>query len=227
MDPDRVERELTTAMNTQWFEESPGLRDFVEGRVPRERLARFAASYLYQVEQFKRFIAAIYANAAPRDVRELMLENLLEEHGDGDPARDHTELVARFARALGAEVRDAYHAEPIAESVQWIDRILTICKNEHFVVGLAAISYGIEARTRTMAFQGALYRDVYGIDEKDLEFFFTHVGTDEEHAARAKALIGKYCVTEQLLARAVWAVYETLDATRAVAKGFERVCVRR
>jgi pyrroloquinoline-quinone synthase len=224
MDPERVDRELANAMNAVWFEETPGLRDFAEGRVPKERLARFAASYLYQVEQFKRFIAAIYANAPPRDVRELMLENLLEEHGDGDPARDHTELVARFVRALGAEVRDVYHAEPIAESVQWIDRILAICKNEHFVVGLAAVSYGIEARTRTMAFQGALYRDAYGIAEKDLEFFFAHVGADEEHAARAKTLIRKYCVTESLLARSVWAVGETLDATRVVAKGFERVC---
>jgi pyrroloquinoline-quinone synthase len=224
VDAERVHKELTEVMNEQWFEDRPFLRDFAEGRVPKERLARFAASYCYQVDNFKRFVAAVYAQAEPRDVRELMLENLWEEHGEGNPERDHTALVARFARALGADIPDPYHVEPIPESRAWIDRILRICKEEHFVVGLAALSYGIEARTRTMAFLGTIYRDRYGVPEEDLEFFFMHLEADEEHAGRAIELIGKYCTTEELLERCKWAVREVLDATRVVAEGMERVC---
>lgn len=224
IDPDRVEKELTDVMNSQYFEDRPFLRAFAEGKVPKENLARFAPSYCYQVDQFKRFIAAIYANAEPRDVRELMLENLVEEHGEGDPARDHTALVARFARALGAEVPDPYHVEPIPESRRWIERILRICTQEHFVVGLAALSFGIEARTRTMAFLGTIYRDRYGISEGDLEFFFLHIEADEEHAGRAISLVRRHCTTEELLERCTWAVREVLDATREVAEGMERVC---
>lgn len=224
VDPDQVTKELEAVMNEQWFEDRPFLREFGEGRIPKENLARFAPSYCFQVDNFKRCVAGVYAAAEPRDVRDLMLENLLEEHGEGDPSRDHTMLVARFVRALGADVPDPFHVEPIPESRRWVERILDICTNEHFVVGLAALSYGIEARTRTMAFLGQIYRDRYGIAPEDLEFFFLHIEADEEHAGRAIELIRKYCVDEELLERSKWAVREVLDATREVAEGMERVC---
>lgn len=223
LDPDRVEKELAEEMNSLWVEDSPWLRDFIEGNIPKERLARFGPSYCFQVDQFKRFIAAVYANAEPRDVRELMLENLDEEHGEGNPERDHVNLIAKFVRALGAEVPDVFDVEPIAESREWIDRILRICREEHFVVGLAALSYGIEARTRTMATLGALYRDKYGISEDALEFFFMHLEADEDHAGRAISLLRKYCDSEELLDRCKWAVREVLDATAAVGRGMMRV----
>lgn len=224
IDPERVVKELEAVMNEQWFEERPFLREFAEGRIPVENLARFAPSYCYQVDNFKRCVAAVYANAAPRDVRELMFENLFEEHGEGEPARDHTRLVHRFVCALGADVPDPFNVEPIPESRAWVERILTLCMAEPFVVGLAALSYGIEARTRTMAFLGTIYRDRYGIAEEDLGFFFMHLEADEEHAARAIELIRKYCTTDELLERSKWAVREVLDATRVVAEGMERVC---
>lgn len=224
MDPDRVEKELTDVMNEQWFEERPFLIEFAEGRVPKDSLARFAKSYCYQVDNFKRCVAAVYAAAEPRDVRELMLENLFEEHGEGDPGRDHTQLVAKFGRALGADIPDPFAFDPIPESKAWVERILAICRDEPFVVGLAALSFGIEARTRTMAFLGTIYRDKYGLSEDDLEFFFMHLEADEEHAGRAIELVRKYCDTEDLLERSKWAVREVLDATRIVAEGMERVC---
>ena len=224
VDAERVHKELTEVMNSMWFEDTPFLHEFAEGTIARDKLARFAPSYCFQVDNFKRFVAGVYAQAEPRDVRELMLENLWEEHGEGDPSRDHTVLVARFGRALGAEIPNEYDVEPIPESRRWIDRILGICEKEHFVVGLSALSYGIEARTRTMSFLGTIYRDRYGMSEYDLEFFFMHLEADEEHAGRAIELVGKYCTTEDLLARSKWAVGEVLDATRVVAEGMERVC---
>lgn len=224
LDPERVVKELEAVMNEQWFEERPFLLEFAQGMIPKENLARFAPNYCFQVDNFKRCVAAVYANAEPRDVRELMLENLEEEHGEGDPTRDHAQLVARFGRALGAELPTPYDLQPIPEGRQWVERILDICRTEHFVVGLAALSYGIEARTRTMAYLGQIYRDRYGLSEDDLEFFFMHLEADEDHAARAIELIRKYCTTEELLERSKWAVRHVLDATRVAAEGFERIC---
>ena len=224
LDPDRVEKELADVTNAVTFDARPFMQDFAQGKVPKENLARFAASYCFQVDQFKRFVAQVYANAEPRDVRELMLENLWEEHGEGDDSRDHTALVAKFARALGAEIEDIYDVEPIRESRQWVDRILQVCRDEDFVVGLAAISFGIEFRTQTMAFLGQIYREQYGLSEDDLEFFFMHIEADEEHAGRAIELVRKYCTSEELLERCKWAVREVLEATRGVAEGMERVC---
>jgi pyrroloquinoline-quinone synthase len=224
LDPDRVEKELADVTNAVTFDGRPFIQDFAQGKVPKENLARFAASYCYQVDQFKRFVAQVYANAESRDVRELMLENLHEEHGEGDPERDHTKLVARFGRALGADIPDPYDVDPIPEGREWVERILRVCRDEQFVVGLAAISFGIEFRTQTMAFLGQIYRDRYGLSEEDLEFFFMHLEADEEHAGRAIELVKKYCTTEELLERCKWGVREVLDATRVLAEGMERVC---
>ncbi|MFN2544033.1 MAG: TenA family transcriptional regulator [Actinomycetota bacterium] len=224
LDPDRVEKELADVTNSVTFDARPFIQDFAQGKVPRENLARFAASYCYQVDNFKRFVAEVYANAEPRDVRELLLENLWEEHGEGDPSRDHTVLVAKFGRALGADIPDPYDVESIPEGRRWIERILEVCRDQDFVVGLAAISFGIEFRTQTMAFLGQIYRDRYGLSEDDLEFFFMHLEADEEHAGRAIELVRKYCTTEELLERCKAGVREVLEATRALADGMERVC---
>jgi pyrroloquinoline-quinone synthase len=224
LDPDRVEKELADITNAVTFDARPFIQDFAQGKVPKENLARFAASYCFQVDNFKRFVAQVYANAEPRDVRELMLENLEEEHGEGDPSRDHTQLVAKFGRALGADIPDPYAVEAIPEGRQWIDRILAVCRDPDFAVGLAAISFGIEFRTQTMAFLGQIYRDQYGLTEDDLEFFFMHLEADEEHAGRAIELIRKYCTTEEQLDRCKAGVTEVLDATKDLAAGMERVC---
>jgi pyrroloquinoline-quinone synthase len=224
LDPDRVEKELADVTNAVTFDARPFMLDFAQGKVPKENLARFAASYCFQVDNFKRFVAEVYANAEPRDVRELMLENLWEEHGEGDPSRDHTALVAKFGRALGAEIEDIYDVEPIPESREWIDRILEVCRDPDFVVGLAAISFGIEFRTQTMALLGQIYREQYGLSDDDLEFFFMHIEADEEHAGRAIELVRKYCTTEELLERCKAGVREVLEATKVVAEGMERVC---
>ena len=105
-----------------------------------------------------------------------------------------------------------------------MDRILNVCRDEDFVVGLAAISFGIEFRTQTMAFLGQIYREQYGLSEDDLEFFFMHIEADEEHAGRAIDLIRTYCTTEEQLERCKAGVREVLDATKALAEGMERVC---
>src|SRR6266513_3607478 len=224
LDPERGEKELAEVTNAVTFDARPFMIEFAQGKVPKENLARFAASYCFQVDNFKRFVAQVYANAEPRAVRELMLENLWEEHGEGDDSRDHTALVAKFARALGATIEDIYAVEPIPESREWIDRILEVCRDEDFVVGLAAISFGIEFRTQTMAFLGQIYREQYGLSEDDLEFFFLHLEADEDHAGRAIELVRKYCTSEELLEKCKAAVTEVLEATKVVAEGMERVC---
>lgn len=223
IEPDTVVKELEAVMNEQWIEDSPVVQDFAQGKIPKEKLARFAASYCYQVENFKRCVAAVYVASDARDVRELMLENLFEEHGEGDPARDHTQLVAKFGRALGADIPDPFNAEPIQESKEWVDKILEICRNEHFVVGLAALSFGIEARTRTMSFLGSLYRDAYGVPEDALEFFFMHLEADEEHAGRAIEMLRTYCTTSELLERSKWAVRQVLEAHAIAGGGMMRL----
>ena len=88
LDPDRVEKELADVTNAVTFDNRPFIQDFAQGRVPKENLARFAASYCFQVDQFKRFVAQVYANA------ELQTGNLPMNQANCVHAVDDVSIVA-------------------------------------------------------------------------------------------------------------------------------------
>ena len=199
-------------------------RDLAAGALARGQLRQWGPNYVWSVDQFKRTLAAVYANCPEPDVREHLVENLWEEHGEGQPGRDHATLANRFGTALGLSADDLDAFEPIAEARAWIDRLLEICQHEHFVVGLAAVGYGVEhGSPRIMRWIGETFRDRYGVDASDLEFFFHHIEADEVHAERMTRFIERYADTPELRDRCEWAVREVATATRAYAQGMARI----
>jgi pyrroloquinoline-quinone synthase len=198
--------------------------DLAKGAIAKDRLNQWGPNYVWAVDNFKRNLAAVYANCPHRDVREHLVENLWEEHGEGDGGRDHATLANRFGTALGLSADELENFEPLPEAVRWIDRLLAICKNEHFAVGLAAIGYGVEhGSPRIMQWIGSTFRDKYGIATEDLEFFFHHVAADEVHSDRMTVFLDKYADTPELQQRCEWAVREVADATREYAQGMARL----
>ena len=198
--------------------------DLAAGTVATERLREWGPNYVWSVDQFKRTLAAVYANCPAADVREHLVENLWEEHGEGIPGRDHATLANRFGTALGLSADELADFTPLPEAQAWIDRLLEICQHEHFAVGLAAIGYGVEhGSPRIMQWIGSTFRDRYGIAEADLEFFFHHVAADEVHAERMTKFIEHYADTAALRERCEWAVREVAAATRRYAAGMARL----
>ena len=198
--------------------------ELAAGKVEPARLREWGPNYVWAVDQFKRTLAAVYANCPVAEVREHLVENLWEEHGEGDPARNHAALANRFGTALGLSVDELADFTPISEAQQWIDRLLDVCKNEHFVVGLAAIGYGVEhGSPKVMQWIGSTFRDKYGLPEDSLEFFFHHVVADEVHSDRMTIFIDSYADTDELRDRCEWAVREVADATRTYAIGMARI----
>lgn len=196
----------------------------VSGELPIERLRSWAPQFCLAVDTFKRLIAQVYANCEPADARELLALNLFEEHGDMDPARDHTRLAADFMRAIGATDDEIAGAEPMPELAEWRDRCLRVCREEPFVAGLAGITFAIEGSSpATMRMLGTAFAERYGVPRPALEYFFMHVEADTEHTARGVELVRKYADTPELRERCKAAVGEIIDATRVLARGFERL----
>ena len=206
----------------------PAVKDFytrlARGEVSAETLKEWGPNYVWSVDQFKRNLAAVYANCPDAEIREHLVENLWEEHGEGQPGRDHATLANRFGRALGLDADELADFAPLPEAVQWIDRLLGICKNEHYVVGLAAVGYGVEHGSPTvMRWIGETFRDRYGIAEEELEFFFHHIAADEVHSDRMTVFIERHATTDELRDRCEWAVREVAAATREYAIGMARL----
>ena len=190
-----------------------------EGKISRDGVKRWVLQAMLVVRDFTRFISAIHANCPYRDAQQLLAENLWEEHGHGDPSRDHLSLAIRMARSLGATDLEIKEAKPLPETYDYIDHCLNVTRNGSFVEGMTAIGIGMEYSIPV--FFGALAESLerhYGITRHDLAYLLVHVTEDAEHAARALTLIEKYADTEQIRERSRRALREMLTAKQRFAE---------
>ena len=181
------------------------------GRISREGLKLWTLQAMLVVGQFTRFISAIHSNCPHRDAQKLLAENLWEEHGQGDPARDHLALIKRMANRLGATDEEIAGAEPLAETTDYINHCLKVTREGSFVEGMTAIGVGIEHFSpRFFAALADEFCSHYGLAREDVEYLLVHVGEDEDHARRSMEVITAYADTDEKRERAKQALRDML-----------------
>ena len=188
------------------------------GSMSREGLVKWTLQASLVVAQFTRFISAIHANCPHRDAQQLLTENLWEEHGQGNPERDHYALVRKLARSLGATDRDLDEAQPLAATQEYITHCLKVTRELSFIEAMTAIAVGIEIFMPK--FFGALAESLcskYGLKRGDVDYLMVHVTEDEVHSQRALELIEAYADTAELQRKAKEALREMLLAKRRYA----------
>jgi pyrroloquinoline-quinone synthase len=195
------------------------------GQMAREGVKRWVLQAMLVVREFTRFISAIHSNCPDRAAQALLAENLWEEHGRGNPARDHFVLVKRLARSLGATDQEIAEARPLPETAAYIDCCFSVTRNGSFVEGMAAIGIGVEQFIPV--FFGALadgLRRHYGLSAEDVEFLTVHITEDEEHAERAIELIEEYADTDEAKEKARQALRRMLAIKRPFAEALYAHC---
>lgn len=167
--------------------------EVVSGNVNREQLKRWAIQKYFQTYHQNRAFSAIHANAPYEDVRQYEMEQLIgEETGIQDGSDTHYNLMKRFAIAMGATEEEIANT-PVGGPVQeFLDYLLGLTKNEHFVYGILAI-YINESQTSESATK--LYnslKEQFGVEDAALEWFTVHGEADVEHSSEARKLVEKY-----------------------------------
>ena len=162
----------------------------VGGQIGKDGLRNWAVQKYHQVFQQNRAFAGIHYNSPYEDVRQFQMEQLIaEETGICDGSEAHYALMARFARALGAE---PVGTEMAPEVAAFIDYILGICGREHFVFGLLAFYVNERQTPAAVTKMETHLRDVMGFSEHELEWFTLHGELDDEHSGKGRELILKY-----------------------------------
>src|ERR1700686_586550 len=82
---------------------------WAEGKLSRETLAEYAKQYYAHVAAFPTYVSAVHSRCDDLEVRQLLLENLIEEERGED---NHPELWLRFAEGLGASRESVLAAAP-------------------------------------------------------------------------------------------------------------------
>lgn len=81
-------------------------QDLVTGRCPQVQFARQQRQFRFAVGHFARPLAALTARIADPALRDRIVRNVWEEHGQGDPARWHDTTFRQFLVRLGVPADD-------------------------------------------------------------------------------------------------------------------------
>jgi pyrroloquinoline-quinone synthase len=178
------------------------------------------------VRDFTRFISAIHANCPDQNGRQLLAENLWEEHGRGIEGRDHYSLARKLARSLGASDADLDNVQPLPETTNYINHCFHVTRDGSFVESMTALGIGVERPIP--GFFGSMAKHLcsnYGLTPSDVQYLLVHVNEDEMHARRAEELISASANTTELREKAKQALREMLVVKRRFAEALYRHCL--
>ena len=158
-----------------------------EGGLSREALAEYAKQYYAHVQAFPTYVSAVHAHTDDIAVRQLLLENLIEEErGEAN----HPELWLRFAEGLGVDRQDVLGAELLDATRQSVAVLKRLSNRSDGLEGMAAL-YAYESQIPEVArTKREGLRDFYGLDDdRSVAFFTVHETADVEHRATERQII--------------------------------------
>lgn len=190
------------------------------GQLTRDELQGYAKEYYSFEKEFPRFLSALHSRCEDLKMRQLILENLIdEERGE----ENHPELWLRFAEGVGVareEVKENFHSD---ETEHLVRLFRNHANSGNIADGLAAL-YAYERQQPDVVRQKVDgLRSFYGVtDESACSFFNVHQTVDVYHAEAEIALLTRLCDDEKSEERALTVAQETLDALYDFLDGVER-----
>ena len=188
-----------------------------KGELTRDALRAYAAQYYHWVMAFPTWLSATHANASDLELRQEILENLIDEERGPE---NHPELWLRFCDALGLDRADVRNVELLPETKQAIDAMRAVSREMPPAASLAALYAYESQQPEVMKTKREGLRDLYALADGH-EYFEVHETLDVEHSAGEAAMIEKHggaCGAEIDAA-----VKTALDATYTLLDGIERI----
>jgi pyrroloquinoline-quinone synthase len=180
------------------------------GELSREELRDYANQYFHYAMAFPTFISNMHAKTEDIAVRQLLLENLIEEERG---AENHPELWLRFCESLGLDREDVKAGLPNEATRHLIGTMTSLAREGALHEGLAAL-YAYESQIPAVAkakIEGLA--KWYGIEkDRDIAFFSVHMDADVQHSATSREILRDLCSTSDSASAAENATSKTLDA---------------
>lgn len=194
-----------------------------EGALTKDMLRHYAMEYYWQVYYFPTYVSATHANSDDMVIRQMLLENLIEEeHGPNN----HPELWRRFGDALGVSRSDMTARKYLPHTKESVRILKDLASRKNPIEGLAAL-YAYESQIPevcTTKIEGL--KKHYNLDSEDaLIFFEVHEKADEIHRTVVREALTRLCETDEQRELALDAAREAADALNLLLDGvFETYC---
>lgn len=183
---------------------------WTEGKLSQSVLREYAKQYYAHVRSFPTYVSAVHSRCDDLQVRQELLENLIEEERGEE---NHPELWMRFAEGLGVAREDVRNAKLLPSTEDSVACLRSLMQSEDYRDGLAAL-YGYESQIPEVArTKREGLKDFYGIeDERAVSFFRVHEGIDVLHQQVEKKILREKCQTADDQRRAVEVAKESAKA---------------
>ena len=210
-------RRLDETIDAHKMLDHPFYRTWTMGELSRDALREYAKQYYHFVQAFPTLVSAVHANTPRLDVRQELLENLIEEERGDD---NHPGLWVKFTAALGVSEEAAAATPLLPETREAIATMRSLTRDGSYLDGVAAL-YAYESQIpRVAAVKIEGLRAFYGITgEEALRFFTVHEAADVEHAGAERKILERHAVTDEARASAVAAAAASADAMLRLLDG--------
>lgn len=197
-----------------------------DGKLSLDMLRHYAMEYYWQVFYFPTYVSATHANCDDMEIRQMLLENLIEEeHGPNN----HPELWRRFGDALGVKREDITSRAYLPHTKESVRILKELSRRANPAEGIAAL-YAYESQIPevcTTKIEGL--KKLYNLDSEDaLIFFEVHEHADEIHREVTREALVRLCQTDEQREIAFDAAREAADALNLLLDGvYETYCTDR
>jgi pyrroloquinoline-quinone synthase len=180
------------------------------GELSIDALREYVKQYYAHVRVFPRYVSAAHAACDDIRVRQLLLENLIDEdQGDSN----HPELWMRFADGMGVDRDSVRGAALLQKTRESVDTMVRLTRSEDFRDGLAAL-YAYESQVPMVAkTKREGLAKFYALDDaRSVQFFTVHEEADIVHSQVERGLLAEHCATPAQQERALAAADEASRA---------------
>lgn len=188
----------------------PFYQRWTDGTLSHEELRDYARQYFHYAMAFPTFISAMHANTDDIVIRQMLLENLIEEERG---AENHPELWLRFCESLGLDREEVTSGLPNEATRMLVATMKSLAREGALHEGLAAL-YAYESQIPAVAkakIEGLAKN--YAISaERDIAFFTVHMDADVLHSQTSREILRDLCDEPSKSAQAEEATQKTLDA---------------
>lgn len=201
---------LDASIASRHLLDHPFYRRWTAGTLSPEELREYAGQYFHYAMAFPTFISAMHQQTEDIAVRQMLLENLIEEERG---AENHPELWLRFCESLGLD-REAVKSGTANEATRaLVATMKSLARDGALHEGLAAL-YAYESQIPAVAKAkiDGLARNYAISAERDVAFFRVHMDADVLHSQTSREILRDLCDTPEKTAAADAATKRTLDA---------------
>ncbi len=185
-----------------------------EGKASKNQIAGWIHQFMTWADPTNKLVGVMYANCPDEDLRESLLENILEEEqGHTSKTAGHVALIYRTLEALGWDEERRKRDEARPETWAFRHWWEVVMRNRPFVESIAALSFTAE-RLNPLIFAKILegLKEHYDLSEDALASIAVHASDVEvEHGSLGPTAMSRYATSEYAQRGVRFAVIHTAE----------------